>query len=198
MKRIITLSLLIVTLLAGGMTMDAKTTKKKTAHKSSTTTSQSNTFGIKSFLVKNYGEWDIKSEKRIGETLEKLGFTEEPVAIDPYSSRPIVEDEWGDYITPQGCYCDEATTYCVDIGYFEKNEMQVFIIYSSYLGNGPWFDSVMIIFPSKEKRMKFVNEAVGMGFKKFDSNSYILSKGRDIQLSLIGNRTIMMCQDEAY
>ena len=198
MKKVITICLIAVSLLVGGITMEAKTAKKKAKAKTSSTASQSNSFGIKSFLVKNSGEWDIKSEKKVGDTLEKLGFTEEPVAIDPSSSRPIIEDENGDYITPSGCYCDEWTSFCVDICYYEKNGTQVSIIYSSYLENDPWFDSIMIIFPSKEKRMNFVNEAIGMGFKKFDNNHYILSKGRDIHLNLIGNRTVMLCQDEAY
>ena len=197
MKKLATILMLVAVLFIGGTSVDAKTTKKKSTHKSTTTSTQSNTFGIKTFLVKEYGEWNIKSEKKIGDTLEKLGFIEEPVAIDR-SSRPIIEDEYGDYITPNGCYCDNSTTFCVDIGYYEKNDIQVSIIYSSYLGNGPWFDSVMIIFPSKEKRMNFIKEAVGMGFKKTDSSTYYLCKGRCIGLSLIGDRTIMMCQDEAY
>ena len=37
MKKVITIALLVVTLLAGGMTMEAKTTKKKTKHSSSNT-----------------------------------------------------------------------------------------------------------------------------------------------------------------
>lgn len=196
MKKVITICMLIVSLIAGGMTMDAKTTKKKSSHKTSASASQSNTFGIKSFLEKNAGEWDIKPDNKIEATLSKLGFTKTPVSY--MSSRPVVKDENGNYITPQGCYCDGSTTFCVSIAYYEKDGVQVSILYSSYNGNGPWFDSVMIVFPSAEKRSSFLNQATGMGFKKVDASSYDLCKGRCIGLNLIGSRTIMMCQDEAY
>lgn len=198
MKKTITICLLAVTLLVGGMGADAKTTRKKSSTKASTSVSQSNTFGINSFLEKKSGEWDIKSDNNIEATLVRLGFEEEPVAITPSTSRPIIEDEAGDYTTPQGCYCDDSTTFCEDIHFYEKDGIQVSLIYSSYLGSEPWFDSVLILFPSKEKRNSFINGAPGMGFKKIDSETYILCKGRCINLNLIGERTLLMCQDEAY
>ena len=77
MKKAITICLLVVTLLMGGMTMDAKTTKKKTKAR----TTQSSKSGTDGASKLNYGTffsgkggiefrniWDIES------ALEKAGF----------------------------------------------------------------------------------------------------------------------------
>ena len=74
MKKIITICLLAFTILAGGTTMDAKTTKKKAKAKTQTALYSSNKFGLMSFLEHYNKYWNLKSEEKIFQTLSKYGF----------------------------------------------------------------------------------------------------------------------------
>ena len=77
MKKVITSCLLVVTLSVGGMTLDAKTTKKKTKAK----TTQSSKSGTDGASKLNYGTFfsgkggiEFRNRRDIESALEKAGF----------------------------------------------------------------------------------------------------------------------------
>lgn len=95
MKKLITICLLLVTLLAVGMTMDAKTNKKKSkaATTQSVGKSNSNNFGILTFCSMNKVLGPIgKNVNEIIASLEKLGFKCQDTYDSTYS---VYDDETG-------------------------------------------------------------------------------------------------------
>lgn len=96
MKKIITISLLVVTLLLGVMTLEAKTTKKRASTRT-TTTSTYKEFGPDIFLKKGKYSYSMSFKSDIRNSLSKLGFTrkgniysKDGIRVDIYSRDEII------------------------------------------------------------------------------------------------------------
>lgn len=96
MKKLVTICLLFVALLAWGQTLDAKTTKKKSKARTTQTVqkSNSNNFGINTFCRMNKDLGPIgKDVHEIIASLEKLGFKYQDTYDSTYT---VYDDETGE------------------------------------------------------------------------------------------------------
>ena len=200
MKKVITICLLIVALLTGGMIAEAKTTKKKSKAKTQQVLHSSNRFGLMSFIEKYYRYWNLKSEEKIIQSLYKSGFTKKPLNTQK-TTVPIFLDENGKLVTPKGMWDDAIGSHCTGCERFVKDNTNVYILYSANFPHGvpgsPFFDSLIVVFPSVDDFENFISDAKKIGFKKIEDDEYILCKDICININVIGQRTIQMTQDEA-
>lgn len=102
MKKIITICLLVITLLVGGMTLDAKTTKKS-AKTSQSRKSSSSSFTVNSFIKGTYNGYELKSLKQIKSLLTSNGYKylgSEYTQVSEFDADAyIYEDSKGNIIT---------------------------------------------------------------------------------------------------
>lgn len=204
MKKIITICLMIVTLLAGGMSMEAKTTKKRSKAKTTQTSKKSSTsiFGIKTFLEGSGREWMMKPSYDLKKSLLNMGFTIQPSRYDS-NNLPAIDDENGNLLTVgKESYPNRGEYGLNHIVHYEKDGINVYSLYYSANNNDtsfPYDEEVLIVFPNEADLDRFINGNSTLKFKRANKDDvdadYISSDGRFF-INLIGRRTLRLsfCQ----
>lgn len=119
MKKVITLCILAIALFAGGITLQAKTTKKNSKARTTQKARQSGagTFGIMTFCTKGdqYGGPGAKSVNEIISALKKLGFEYELSSDATIKQYDEYEDEYYNVATKIEEYSKDGITALVYI-----------------------------------------------------------------------------------
>ena len=168
MKKIITICLIVVTLLVGGMTATAKTTTTS-RHSTAKSKSSSRTSGltINDFCHKVGSQYLFKDN--LPSIIESLGFK-------LVSSKRYQDDT----ITTEDIFvlCESKT--------YKKGGITIVLesaIEEGYLGNG----SMTIKFSSSAEKKNFLKSATSIGFKKAKSNFYQWGKDYESGICIFVN-----------
>lgn len=184
MKKVISICLLVVTLLAGGTFLEAKTTHSKTSHKTSQSSSKSGVFSITSLMHKetHYGNtgFMFNSDTKIEAALKKAGFS--------LKSKKVTKGEIAD-----GTEGDTAPSKTIEFVYTKKG---ITVEWTSYVydeaPNSPYKDGITIIFYDKAAKNAFMKSVTSNGYKNeygtyFDAAQWIYIQVNGDEVSLIGN-----------
>ena len=169
MKKILTILMIVAAILVGGMTVEAKTTKKNSKARTTQSTgkSNSNNLGIMTFCTTGdkYSGPSGKSVNEIIASLEKLGFKYQ----DTYNSTFSVYDE-SEYE-----YINEPAQVMV----YTKGHIfaSVYIrVYNSELemDNSPY--QILLMFNNDSEEKKFIANVKANGFnaQSYDYETYYM------------------------
>ena len=180
MKKIITICLIVVTLLAGDMTATAKTTTTS-RHSTSKSKSSSKASGltINDFCYKEDGRRYLLKDNLQG-IVESKGF--KLVGSERYLDDMITSEDYN-VLCERRTYKKGGITIVLEIA-----------IEEGYIGN----DAMTIKFASSAEKKNFIKSATSIGFKKAKSNFYhwgkdyesgicIFVKGNDVILGYLGD-----------
>lgn len=181
MKKIITTCLLVVTLLLGGISLEAKTTRSNTSHKTSRSSSQSGAFSITSLLHKetNYGTTGFRfnSDANIEAALEKAGFS--------LKSKNVTKGEIED-----GTDGDTAPGKIINYVYSKKG---ITVEWSSYAydeaPNDLYKDAIKIKFSDNHAKDAFIKSMKTNGYRK--EYEIYRDAGNMIHIEVKGNTVIL-------
>lgn len=176
MKKVITILMLAVAIIAGGATAEAKTTKK--AKKTSSTSSS--TFNLKTLTNKFYSKSSNVFQISLSQqksAMKELGFSSWG---SPYSSSVYNEIDDSN---------DNVTGYC-----YSKGDIMAYVFVDDY-GN---LRKILIEFPSASKASAFVSSsksALGSALRG-NSTEYYYSKGIAIWNMIRDGATIEILLEE--
>ena len=185
MKKLITICLLVVTFVAGAITMDAKTSSTRVSTKTSRTASQSGSFSITCLLHKEtqYGNtgFMFNSDSKIEAALKKAGFS--------LKSKKVTKGEIDD-----GTEGDTAPGKTIDYVYTKKG---ITVKWSSYVydeaPNQPYKDVIEIIFNDNAAKDSFIKSIKSNGYKNDgygiyrDAADWIYIQVNGKEVTLYGN-----------
>lgn len=163
MKKIITIGLLVMIFLAGGMTMEAKTTKKKAKARTSQSTSKSS-FNLKNIL-NLYDNLNFTSSlNSIQDNLNK--------GVAKFGFEPDME-----YETEYQMESPDGETWMEDAMHFAyfKGETYINFTILYYKENRKHLKEITITFPSTKDLNSFITasqSSLGKSLKKYDNNFY--------------------------
>ena len=178
MKKAITICLLAVSLLAGGMAMDAKTPGGKATAKTSKTHSQSGAFTLTCLLHKeNRSGFMFNSDSKIEAALKKAGFS--------LKSKNVTRGEIAD-----GTEGDTSPGKIIDFVYTKKG---ITVEWTSYVydeaPNNPYKDRIVINFSDSAAKDSFIKSVKSNGYK-LDYGTYV-DPNRTIDIKVEGNKVIL-------
>lgn len=181
MKKFITTCLLVVTLLLGGFSLEAKTTRSNTSHKTSRTASQSGAFSITCLLHKetSYGTtgFVFNSDSKIETALKKAGFIQ--------TSKKVTRDE-----IEAGTEGDTSPGKTIDYVYTKKG---ITVEWTSYIydhaPNDPYKNFIKIYFSDNAAKSAFIKSIKSNGYK----NEYGIYRdaGDMIHIEVKGNKVLL-------
>ena len=181
MKKVITICLLVVTLLLGGISSEAKTTRSNTSHKTSRSASKSGAFSITSLLHKEtyHGTtWFMfNSDSNIEAALKKAGFS--------LKSKNVTKGE-----VEVGTEGDTAPGKIINYVYSKKGvtiEWTSFAIddYPNSFGK----DAIKIKFSDNDAKNAFIKSMKSNGYRK-EYGTYT-DAGDTIHIEVKGNTVIL-------
>ena len=141
MKKLITICLLAMTLIAGGMTMDAKTTKKKSKVKTTQTAKKGHSLSVETFFKCENPQYKLywyKDLSKIESAMKKLGYME------------IGEEDGGYYELDDG-----EMVPMVTIG-FQKGSTEVYVYKNEH---NDWIRYIGIKFGTSTEKSNFITAA---------------------------------------
>lgn len=183
MKKILTISFLVITILMGGMTMEAKTTKKNSKAKTTQKAGQSSssTLGIMTFCVKGdkYVGPGAKSVNEMISALKKLGFKYEESYNSTVQQYDEEDDEYYDEDAKVEVYSNKGVTASIYIR-----------IYNGQKEMNNWPYQVDLMFDSTSQENNFISTVKANGFSGQNMDDGIMYYSRKQPCGVSVKKTI--------